>query len=421
MDVQVVVLAGGRGQYLYPLADSHTPKMLLPVANKAMIVHLLEMIEQTALVFTKKLIIATPERYYYKLDKYLARRLCGVFQNEFEVLAVPAGFYGTVGTLEYLKNRIFCDVVVLSVDTLMDPGVFTQFIEQSLLLESDCCMLMYRGVASDHELEIFGVSGDRVALMYNACDNEDGFVLSKKTLEKFPRLEIKNDMISAYCYYFKNKVVKTCFQNELPDWGRTDSIKEDVVHYLIEKQHSAVLLQQLNTALPAQDSVTVTYVLADAGFCRRVNNLKNYLEVNMKALISVTGLGKNKQPAKPPPLCLRPTLNSPENIVEELHKASPSLAKQVSADSNIRANFLLEEKSSVNKSIIGKNVRIGKHCKVLGCVIFDNVTIEDGCNLNNSIVCSKAKIGRNSKVLNSQLAYNCEVQPESFLKEDKII
>ena len=46
MEMQVVLLAGGLGQKMYPLTQSNTPKALLPIANRPLISYQLDLLEQ---------------------------------------------------------------------------------------------------------------------------------------------------------------------------------------------------------------------------------------------------------------------------------------------------------------------------------------------------------------------------------------
>ena len=129
-----------------------------------------------------------------------------------------------------------------------------------------------------------------------------------------------------------------------------------------------------------------------------------------------------KEKAKPLPYALLPTENSSKNILINFFRAGagpiPAEFKQVSSDSVIQEDFKISEKSTITRSIIGKNTRIGSKCKIVGSVIMDNVVIEDEVNINNSIVCSQTSIGTKSKVLNSQMAFASTLQPETTLKDE---
>ena len=72
----------------------------------------------------------------------------------------------------------------------------------------------------------------------------------------------------------------------------------------------------------------------------------------------------------------------------------------------------------VNKSVIGANVKIGSRCKIVGSIIFGNVTIEDDCNINNSILCSEVHVGTKCKILNSQVPHQCSIPPGMEIKPD---
>ena len=52
----MVILAGDCGGALYPLT-TNTPKMLLPISNKPMIIYVLEVIKRSGCVFAQPMLI----------------------------------------------------------------------------------------------------------------------------------------------------------------------------------------------------------------------------------------------------------------------------------------------------------------------------------------------------------------------------
>ena len=434
MELQVVILAGGRGQMLYPLAEKF-PKALLPVANKPMIAYVLEMLDRLPET-PKSTFIATPENHYSKLEKYLRSRHSPLGSNTPELIAVPEQYQCSIDTLAYLMHRLSSDVLVISGDLIMDSQGLNEFIDHYRMNDSDCSMLLHEGLAPQEEMQIFGVSNEQVVSIFNWIDNLEGFSLKKKLLENFPKIKLKNNMIPAYCYIFKNWLLKSILCSSDTRVEKLAKIKEDLIPFLLRHQMDSAFLEShfpnnqdeeadeiLET--PSQKtSLKITHYLCPSSlYCRRLNNIKNYLEVNQLCCTPLTGVGKKGKAIVPPPLCLQPSRNNPLNILEPFYRTGratdvPSNLKMVSNDCVIQEGFEIDEKSNINKSVIGKNVKIGKKCKVVGCLVMDNVVLEDEAVVNNSVLCGKVVVGTKSKVLNSQVGHRSYVQPKSQLKDE---
>jgi translation initiation factor eIF-2B subunit gamma len=411
MVLQIVILAGGRGGSLYPLT-THIPKMILPISNKPMIVYVLEMLERSECKFCQPIIILTQRDYEGKLSKSLETRYKVMSENSFEIIGVPEEYRGTVGSLRYLLSSPHIakgnnELLVISSDLLLDFSVLPLYINNFRLSQSDCSVLTHAGKASYDYMQVFALNHNKIVQIFESVDNEEGFTLPIRTLQKFPRICMRNDLIQDYCYLIKTNLLKNLLDD--PKTERFYKFKDELIPYLLKKQ------------LSFKASVEV-YVVPEGNYSKRSNDIRSYMEVNIDCCFPLTGKDKFGQVLKPLPLILLSTPNTPKNTLTNFYRAGavqiPNEFKQVSNDCIIQEEFKIGEKTVINKSIIGKNIRIGNRCKIIGSIIMDNVVIEDNANINNSIIGSQASIGTGCKVINSQMASGSIIQPGDTLKDD---
>jgi translation initiation factor eIF-2B subunit gamma len=404
-------MAGGRGGGLYPLT-THIPKILLPISNKPMIIYVLEMLERSEYKFQRPILIVTQHEYQKKLEKCLETRYRSLCENSFHVIGVPEDYPGTMGSLRYLFHNSYIpkkinDILIVSGDLLLDFSVLPSFIDNFRVNETGCSIMTHIGKASTDDMQIFALNQDRIVQIFEWIDIEDGFNLPVKLLQKFPRMRLRNNLIQNYCYLFTTSVLENILEDV-----RTENmykIKEDLIPFLLKRQ----------SAFNATVSV---YIVPENLFSMRVHDIKSYLQVNMLCCTPLTGKEKSGQSVKPLPLVLLSTENTPRNILISYYRAGsgqiPAEFKQVTNDSIVQEDFKIGEKTSIVKSVIGKNTRIGSKCKITGSIIMDNVIIEDEVNINNSIIGPQVSIGTKCKILNSQMAFGSTAQPSTVLKED---
>ena len=54
--------------------------------------------------------------------------------------------------------------------------------------------------------------------------------------------------------------------------------------------------------------------------------------------------------------------------------------------------------AKIGRSVVGRNVKIGKGCNIRQCVLMDNVEIGDGCTLKDTVVCAGVQIAAKEEV-----------------------
>lgn len=311
MEFQVIVLAGAHGQMLYPLAEN-MPKGLLPVANKPVIAYVLEMLEKLGQVFTKGVYLATDEASAGLLEEYIGRYR-NFSSNSFEVVGVPQEYFGSIGALRFIAPKIFADCIVVSGDILMDFEVLNLLINKFRFSQAACTMLLQKNSGFE-DPQIFGFSEDRVVLIVGAVDIEEGVQLKRSLLTSVPRFTMKNAFVDSYVYIFKHWVVDELFTSDEVAHGGKTSIKNDLMPFLLELAQRPTLVPLSSAVLSSE--IYVNYVIVpEALFCKRISTIKVYLETNMAACTSLTGLGKKGEPQKPLPAALLSTMNNLPNFI----------------------------------------------------------------------------------------------------------
>ncbi|KAJ3328577.1 hypothetical protein HDU91_004072 [Kappamyces sp. JEL0680] len=94
---------------------------------------------------------------------------------------------------------------------------------------------------------------------------------------------------------------------------------------------------------------------------------------------------------------------------------------QVGTDSLLGESTVVAAKTSVKRTVVGNHVKIGKHCKIINCVIMDYAIIEDGVKLESSIVCRGAKVSARSELKDCEVAGQFVVPPDTHAKGEQLI
>ncbi|MEM0141634.1 MAG: NDP-sugar synthase [Thermoplasmatales archaeon] len=83
-------------------------------------------------------------------------------------------------------------------------------------------------------------------------------------------------------------------------------------------------------------------------------------------------------------------------------------------------NRSLKHREVSGSVYIGKNVNIGKGCKLNDVALYDNVTIEDDVSIQNSVIYDGSMVGKGSTVRNSILSFG-SVLGEGVIISDSVI
>lgn len=117
MEFTPIILSGGEGAKLYPLAE-HVPKPLLPIANRPLIWYVLALLEKAGF---QKVYIIVQQSIFDKINSFLNPTLHNM-KIEIELVSLPPGNYkmGTADALRFIAPRIKTDFLILPCDVLTD-------------------------------------------------------------------------------------------------------------------------------------------------------------------------------------------------------------------------------------------------------------------------------------------------------------
>jgi len=150
---------------------------------------------------------------------------------------------------------------------------------------------------------------------------------------------------------------------------------------------------------PTESFRLFVYTCSPATFCARATTVSTYKSLNQE-------LAQDKEYAYMP----WPPLSA-DNAAPQVTKHHPPQAVAVNNFSVLGdAVHFAGEATTVKRTCVARNCRIGARVKLQGCVIMEGVTIEDGCNLTDCVVGAFATIGKGSTLK------DCKVGP--FFKVD---
>jgi NDP-sugar pyrophosphorylase family protein len=324
MDFEVIVLVGGRGEFLYPLAE-HTPKFLLPIGNKPLIAYTLEMLERSGEVF-RKIYLAVPENFNTKLEKYIQKKYRKLSSNTFEIIPIPEEHSGTFKTITYLAPRLTANLLLVSADLILDFDVLESFLAQFRLKDVEGSVLLYSMNVPPEEVQIYALDKNRVVSVFNWVDYEEGIRIRKSLLQHAPRMRLTNELQNSYCMCFKGDVFKKILSQDEARISKFTSLKEDFLPYIYRRQFAQDFIQAV---LPEGDEydlyfgkpprpreVKISYMIADPkSFCMRICFIRNYKDINQLCCYNITGTGKTVHQ----PLALLTTANNRPNYIERIH------------------------------------------------------------------------------------------------------
>ncbi|KAL6072983.1 Translation initiation factor eIF-2B subunit gamma [Balamuthia mandrillaris] len=432
MEFQVVILAGGPGSRMYPLT-TEMPKPLLPIANRPMISYQLELLERVG--FTATIVVAQ-ERAASELKTFVHEIYKGKVNVDWAFLP---DYMGTAEALLLIKDKIKRDFIVLSCDTIVDHRFLLNMVDQHRTQDAIVTALIVppksgeedgtaagapgaaggKPVRSEYGLvDYIGLHSDGKRLLYfkAAADVENSMKIHKATLRDYPSLTVYTNLTDAHLYIFSKVVIPILEEKK----DKISSIKGELLPYLVHSQFrkdwstaESQLQRPLNlsyqmttTRVDLEDKVRCfAFIMERNRYCSRANTTEAYVHVN----IEIASRGACYSPAEP--------------LVKNhfIHPAAVISAKtQVGADCVVGQGSTIGERCSIKKSVIGKHCKIGDRVKIINSVIMNHVTIAEGCVINGSVVCNNVDMGAKCSIKDSQVGASFSVPEKTEIKNDAL-
>ncbi|XP_064625401.1 translation initiation factor eIF2B subunit gamma-like [Lineus longissimus] len=427
MEFQPVVMAGGRGSRMTDLT-AKIPKAILPVGNMPMVWYPVNMLERAGF---EEMIIVVLKSQRKQIERALVEQ-CQI-KAKLDFVGIPDDDdWGTADSLRHIKDKIKCDLLVVSCDLIGDFSLNTladvhrahgATVTALFMSGQDSIADMAApGPKSKKKVELDFVgldnSSSRLVFLSSEADFEETISFRKSLFKRHPCINIKTRLTDAHLYLMKQSVLDV-----LEEQRSISAIKGELIPYLVKKQFKRMQEE------PADADATVTSnssssrkadvsTLADEGnfeqlardmsswndhsgdmsdcyhgdkircyacimegkFCLRMNTLATYSEANRQ-------IGKHLG-----------KLQSDKEIPSVHPTATVQSRSQVGSECLIGENVTVAEKATVKKSNIARYSSIGEKVKITNSVVMDHVTIAEGCSIQGSIICDHVHIDEKGEI-----------------------
>jgi mannose-1-phosphate guanylyltransferase/phosphomannomutase len=320
--MKAIIMAGGFGTRLRPLT-SNIPKPMVPMANKPMMHHIVNLLKRHGFSEIVSLLFYQPEviRNYFGDG--------GEFGINMQYMQADAD-YGTAGSVRNAQEKIGDEsVIIISGDVLTDFDL-TAALEFHKSKKADATLILTR---VPNPLQYGVVMVDR-----------EGDIT--RFLEKPSWGEVFSDTINTGIYIIENHVLKM-----IP-------YRED---YDFSKNLFPVMMQE---------KMKLCGYIA-SGYWRDVGNLNEYQEAAMDCIAGAVKLELDGERRG------RAIVGINSDVPEAIVSSSSAM---------IGNNCRIAQSARIINSIIGDNVTIHDGAIIQNTVVWDNCTIEEIVQIANSVV-----------------------------------
>ncbi|CAF0869391.1 unnamed protein product [Rotaria sp. Silwood1] len=440
----VILYAGGNNCLS---TDLSIPKCLLPIGNRPLIWYSLQIIQSHSSLSLSPLLILTSSQYRQALDDYLS-----TLKITYEIVIYRQHHESTdddqqqtqieLGTLDILRScysRIRTESICLLTCDLFGKVNLTPLINMFRVRDASLCMLLLKTttptttgkesviqpgqkIKFTPEREFYTVdqSTNTVTSIRLKADLDEHLPLRQNILAKYPRTIIRTNLVDAHLYLIKKSCLDiaicsnySSFRKEfLPKMIRQMATGQSLEDLISTSANKSIMIRQKATNLGDHADLTRLleqydcdnnqirggcYYFIDETQIFRVKHVLSYLEANRQAsslILSYT--------------------NEDITFKDRLEQI------QISPDCVIGDGYDIGKKTTIKRTIIGKNCRIEDKCKIVNCVLLDNVHIKEGVTLQNSILCSRSTIESNCEIQNSIICSNQQVEENEKLNGETI-
>ncbi|CAF2521803.1 unnamed protein product [Rotaria sp. Silwood2] len=440
----VILYAGGNSRLS---TDLSIPKCLLPVGNRPLIWYSLQIIQSHSSLASAPLLILTSGQCRQILDDYLS-----TLNITYEIIIYRQHHESTsddqqqtqdeLGTLDILRScysRIRTESICLITCDLFGKVNLAPLINMFRVRDASLSMLLLKTTTPSTagkesivqpgqkikftpELEFYTVdqSTDTVTSIRLKADLDEHLPLRQNILAKYPRTIIRTDLVDAHLYLIKKSCLDiairsnySSFRKEfLPKMIRQMATDQSLEDLILKPANISMMIRQKTTDLDDHADLSRLleqydcdneqirggcYYFIDETQIFRVKHVLSYLEANRQAsslILSYT--------------------NEDITFKDRLEQI------QISPDCVVGDGHDIGKKTTVKRTIIGKNCRIEDKCKLVNCVLLDNVYVKEGVTLQNSVLCSRSIIGSKCEIQNSIICLNQQVEANRKLNGETI-
>ncbi|KAG1665277.1 hypothetical protein FOA52_015854 [Chlamydomonas sp. UWO 241] len=450
METQAIVLAGGIDkQDFFPLCCAGgTPKALVSLGNVPLLHYPLRTLAQAG--FKHAFVVVSGEDAAASIRDWISTEYAAKGTNlKCEVVAVPEGC-GTADALRAVAHRIAShSFVVLPGDLVTDVAVAALVASHQMQGALASVTLVPRKISPASEtkpgkvprgVDYVGMDPSRERLLYYAASRESlrDLKLPMSLIRQHGAMAICSNLTDAHLYVFSRQVLSI-----LEGQRTLTSLSQDVLPYLTQQQlklrpqRTAILRassgffndevmhassSSSENMLPREPSVARPLPgdrYMDLSHCETAGSgapadttNSGLMRVNVvdpgcnycARVVDVQAYGDVSREVADPATALHLTGHRPSRY-DNVVAASAVLGTKttVAAACIVGEGCTLGDKSSIKRSVLGRDVTLGANVKVINSVLMDGSSVGDGCTIQNSILCEGVVLREKASLKDCQI------------------
>lgn len=411
-EIQVVILIDGYGYSLFPLTEKQY-KHLLPIANKPLLAYVVEKLQSH--YFTNFVFVCNKENKN-DVERYFEEKF--VWSKKIPKTTyyyAPERYLSSTQALADL-----CSNYIITKDILLING--------DLLTSCNLNNLLDHHYVNDNDITAVIMDSKESECLIVADDEQNMLKITDKEELRFKGLYLRSSIVhrNLAMKTMSNKdlahifIINKDLFNVLPKLSeKFHNFSDELIPFLVEHQYNKKLLKEIhkldsnNTDDDAVSQNVSVDQLEDMryrincylleGYNRRVNSLKEYIQINFEALSMyrnspVFQFTENNEGVLPP--------NS-----EDKNKGQGNI---ISLENDI------SDKAIIKRCIVAKNCKIGKS-QLKNCIVLKDTIIEDDCNLENCFIGARVIIHSKCKLVDCTVADYYTVREHSNVTNEVFI
>ncbi|KAF6008409.1 hypothetical protein HII12_004158 [Brettanomyces bruxellensis] len=363
----------GKGSSLSPFSsvkDTGTSKALLPVANRPMIEYVLEWCDQAP--FKTVTVVCGTDALAdigKVVETYKEKR--GEELNSTSTLSCLCSGGATTGSVlnEIMKTQKFLykrNLVILPCDFITDvpPQVFIEIYRENSD-ENLGLAVSYKNLFENIDSKVLKTN----YTVYAKDENGNGVLLdmySKPFVAMTKFLKIRTQMLWRY-----------------PETKVSMKLLDSFIFFVNSKLFD-IVESKGEQFITGRSANKIKRDIARRSWSHSLKKGNFYMEANRYIL---------KQHA-------RITNIAGANAAAQKSKEGGKNSANVGADCIVGQSTELGVRTSVKRSVIGNDCKIGKNCRISACIVLDHAEIGDDVHLENCIIGKKAKLESRCKLVN---------------------
>ena len=459
MEFHPVILSGGQGTKLYPLAE-HIPAALLSIANKPIIWYVIEFLHKYG--FEEAIIVSKPT--FFDRIKTCVDTFVSVYNIpiKLDCYCLPIDKHtemGTADALRFIQPHIKSDLLIIPCDILIDIPL-QQFANIHRCYNSALTILLttqrqaspsdqsagpMKTYKAGRDVIALAEGTDRILMLQNESDIDEKLTLTRSLLLKYPCLDIRTDLKDTHVYLMSRSTMDILNEGE---GKKIHSIKDELIPLILQKQLTDYT--KVSTYPSGEDASfmfnpldnleLLSYQLSETnrsgrfdrimldGLCQeiyytyacytmiltsthqalRISTVHDYIEGNK--LMQREDIRHSLWP-----------IETDQGLVHASVEITGAVERVVGKETYIGEGSRIDEGCSLKKSVIGSLVILGKNVKVSNSIILERAVIEDNCQIINSIVCGNAKIEADCVLRDCIVARSAVVTKDSDIKGETLL